>query len=85
MNAKHISNFEQVALQFAEEIIVNEDKRDYFLKGAKWAVEAIESTIANSGHPMASDSDNAKFSEWTLRDIKKAIRDIKNAPAPRTK
>ena len=79
MNSLHISNYERVASEYAEEIHINDEKKKYFLDGVKWAFKAIKDTISNTGHPMADDSMNAKMSEWTLKDIKKAMKQLEDS------
>ena len=76
MNTLHISNYEYVARKFAEETIVNEKKEKYFLEGVAWAFRAINSTIESSGHPMAENAMNEKMMDWTVRDIKKAMKTL---------
>lgn len=77
MNSMHISNYEYMAKQFATEQVINEEKREYFLRGVQWAFDAIESTLRNAPHPMADESTNARLTDWALKDLKKAMKSLK--------
>lgn len=76
MNTSHFANFQYMAKEYAREVSYNEEKQKHFLAGVNWAFMAIRSTIANAGHPMATDSDNQRMMDWTVRDLKKAMKEL---------
>lgn len=66
-----------MANEFARETHINDEKREYFLKGVAWAFDAILLTMQNATHPMADDSTNAYLKDLAWKDVKKAIAKLK--------
>lgn len=77
MNIFHIKNYEYMANEFAKETHINEEKKEYFLKGVEWAFDAIISTMQNSTHPMADDSTNARLKAMAWKDVKESIMKLR--------
>ncbi|MBL7544298.1 MAG: hypothetical protein JNL11_10795 [Bdellovibrionaceae bacterium] len=79
MNNRHFMNYEYVADEFAKETKINEEKKEYFLRGVRWAIMAIEETIDRSGCHLDKSAD-AYLKQLTISDINKAIRKLKSVP-----
>ena len=71
----YISQLEAEARDAAKEFHINDEKRDCFIKGAKWAVEKLRRIT--DVHPMEEMAGaNASFDKIRLKDVHKFLDEM---------